>query len=552
MAAVEAEHESSHSEPETRSPGQDPIPGERRPKDRIAHAAGLVGLLTLGSRVLGLLRDAVVAASFRKTATDAFIVAFTIPNVLRRLLAEGSLTVAFMAVFTDYRENKGEEASRELLANTLTALSIVLIVTTAAGMIFARPLVLLFAKGMTSAQLAEATLLTRLMFPFLITVGFVALAMGALNTVRHFAAPAAAPMILNVLIIATILGASDMMGTVFGLPRIGSWAMGVLLGGVGQLLLQLSPLARRRLLVFPRLSLGHAGLRRVGRLMLPSLFGLAIYQINIVLARRFASYLAVGSISYLYYAQRLIEFPIGIFAVAVATVSLPKLSGHASAGEFEAVKDTYRYALRLVLFVMLPATAGLLALGEPLAAVLFQRGAFDYEMARQTAWTLSGFSLGLVAAGGVRQTAPVFFALEDTRTPVFASALSLSVYIVSALALYERYATFGLALAVALGSSANFAFLLVFLRRRLGPLGLSRIMGSLVRSAFGAVLAGGAAVGAARLGVWHLGGAAARNYAVLALAVLAGSGTYVLSGLLLGSPEIRELRAALRRRRGRS
>jgi len=278
---------------------------------------------------------------------------------------------------------------------------------------------------------------------------------------------------------------------------------------------------------------------------------LAIYQINIMLSRRFASYLAEGSISYLYYAQRLIEFPIGVFAVAVATASLPKLSEHASAGQLDALRETYRYSLRVVFFLLLPATAGLLALGEPLAAVLFQRGAFDHAMARETAVTLLGFAAGLVSAGGVRQTAPVFFALEDTRTPVVVSAVSLAVYIVAALSLYQRLATLGLALSVAAASTVNFGLLVVLLRRRLGSLGLIRIGGSVGRALLGSLLCGASAFGVARFGRWELGGGEALNYVVLVAAVGAGAAAYLATSVLLRSQEVREVAAALRRRRGR-
>lgn len=521
------------------------------PRDRIARSAGLVGLLTLASRILGLVRDAVVAASYKKGGTDAFFVAFTIPNVLRRLLAEGSLTVAFVPVFTDYRENKGKAEARELLANTFGALSLILLVTTLAGMAFAPSLVRLFAGGLGEGpRMTLAVLLTRMMFPYLFAVGLVALAMGALNSLRHFAAPAAAPVFLNLAIIGTVLFASDLVHRSLGLPRIAALACGVLLGGLLQMLLQLPPLAQRDLLPLPRLSLGHPGLRRIGRMMLPSLFGLAIYQINIILARRFASFLPVGSISYLYYSQRLIEFPLGVFAMAVATVSLPKLSGHASTGQLGELKQTYRYALRIVFFVLLPATAGLFALGEPLAAVLFQRGAFSHEMARQTAITLAGFAAGLVAAGGVRQTAPVFFALEDTRTPVIVSALSLLVYIGAALLLQERLQTLGLALAVAISSTVNFVLLAVLLRRRVGLLGFRALAGSVTRAALGAAVCGLAAWGMARLGHWP-DGATLLNTLILAAAVVAGSAAFVLVCVVLGSPEITELKTALRRRRAR-
>ncbi|MBW2732821.1 MAG: murein biosynthesis integral membrane protein MurJ [Deltaproteobacteria bacterium] len=523
----------------------DADPGLSEPST-LARSAGLVGLLTLASRVLGLVRDSVVAAFFRKEHTDAFFVAFTIPNVLRRLLAEGALTVAFIPVYTEYLENKGKDAARQLLANTLGATLLALLIVTTLGEVFAPQLVWLFAEGLGEGQVL-ATLLTRLMFPFLVTVALVALAMGVLNTHRHFLAPAVAPVLLNVGIIGSVmLGVGQMVHV--GLPRVGALALGVIIGGVLQLLLQLAPLAKRDALLLPRFGLAHPGVVRIAKLMLPSLFGLAIYQINIVLSRRFASFLPDGSISVLYYAQRLIEFPLGVFAVAIATVSMPNLSGHAKAGEMDKVKATYRFAQRIAIFLMLPATAGLWALGEPLASVLFQRGAFTHEMAQQTGITLAGFALGLLAAGGVRQTAPVFFALEDTRTPVAISAVALVVFVLAALVLKGPLGTLGLALAVALASSVNFVLMVTFLRRRIGPLGLHEILNSTWRAALASVACGLVAWQVAGLGRWEEGGGALINYVMLVMAVAAGGLAYVIACRLLGSPELGELLGAMRRR----
>ena len=516
---------------------------------KMTRAAGLVGVLTLASRILGLLRDGVVAARFGRGLTDAFFVAFTIPNVLRRLLAEGSLTVAFIPVYTDYLHNRGPTEARELLRATLGASLVALVLVTGLGILFAPQLVWLFAEGLAgSERLPLAIMLTRLMFPFLITVGLMALAMGVLNTHGHFAAPAAAPVLLNVAMIAGALwGGRPMLSQ--GWPAITALALGVLSGGLLQLGAQAPPLAKIDALVLPRLALGDPGVRRIARLMGPSLFGLAIYQVTIILSRRFASYLAVGAVSYLYYAQRLIEFPLGIFAAAVATVSMPNLSAQATSGRIDELKATFRYTLGIVSFVMIPATAGLVALAQPLVAVLFQRGAFDLQMSQQTAITLIGFATGLVAGGGVRQTAPVFFALEDTKTPVVASAVGLAVYALAAWLSYRPLGTLGLALSVALSSTANFAFLLVALRRKLGPLGLAALLRSVGKSSFAAGLAGVAAWGAAGWGDFSVGGALVRNYLALGGAVLAGIAVYLGAARIVGSAELEAFSAAFARRR---
>jgi putative peptidoglycan lipid II flippase len=517
-------------------------------RGQVARKAGLVGLLTLASRVLGLVRDAVVAAMFHKGSTSAFFVAFTIPNVLRRLLAEGALTVAFVPVFTDYKRHKGDAEARAMAANTLGVSLVVLVVVTILGIVFSPWIVRLFADGLEAKGRLGLTIdLTRVVFPYVVTVGLVALAMGVLNTLGHFSAPAAAPLLLNIGIIGSALLLRDVV-VGRGYPQVGTLAVGVLIGGVFQLILQLPALSKRKMLLRPRFDARHPGVVRVARMMLPSLFGLAIYQVNIILSRRFASYLDdVGSISYLYYAQRLIEFPVGIFAVAIATVALPNLSAHAQRNELDDVKATYRYALRVALFVMLPAAAGLIALALPLSAVLFQRGAFDHAMAQQTAITVVGFATGLWASAGVKQTAPVFFAFEDTRTPVVASTIALVVYIIAAWSLYRDYHTFGLAIAVAISSAVNFIVLLAILRARYGKLGMSDVALSSTRSLIGSLGAGFAAWFVAKLGDWQAGVTVA-NLAVLFGAVAAGGVAYVAVAALLRSAELRELWGAVRRK----
>ena len=514
----------------------------------MARSASLVGLLTLLSRILGLVRDAVVAAFYPRQATDAFFIAFRIPNILRRLAGEGSLTVAFIPVYTRYLD-QGEEEARRMLRSALGLMLVLLCAVTLAGAGLAPWVVRAFAYGFVedADKLDLAVLLTRIMFVFLVTTGLTALSMGVLNTLRHFAAPALAPVLLNVGIIGAVLGGTSLMAG-WGLPGIVACSLGVVLGGAAQVMLQWPVLARRRMLVGPRLDWRHPGVRQVGRLMLPAVFGLAIYEINAIIGGQFASFLSEGSISYLYYAQRLIEFPMGVFVVALATVAMPNLSSHASAGDIEGLKDTYRYALRMVLFIILPATAGLVALATPLTSVLFQRGQFDHSMASRTAVTLLGFLAGLWAGAGVRQTVPVFYALQDTRTPVKAAAVSLVVYVAAAALMYRRLETLGLALAVACSSVVNFGWLVAVLRNRLGRLGLRAVSASAIRAG----LAAGACAVVARLvatvGAWELGGAAARNYGVLLAAVGAGLATYLVVAWVLRTPELPELVAAFRRR----
>lgn len=519
-------------------------------KRGIVRAAGWVGLLTLASRVLGLVRDMVVAALFSKSTTDAFFVAFTIPNVLRHLLAEGSLTVAFIPIFTDYRQNRGEAETRRFLDAAWTTLALVLLVVSVLGVIAAPVLVRLFAWGYVSdpAKFELAVRLTQVMFPFIFFVSLVALCMGVLNTAGHFTAPALAPVLLNVMMIASTVVLWRPLEAA-GYPPIYGLAIGVLAGGLAQLVLQLPAMAHRGYLPHLVRQFRHPGVTRMAKLMAPAVFGLALYQVNVLLARLLASFLPEGAVTYLYYSQRLIEFPMGIFAVAVATAAMPTLSRHAAAGDFQQLKATFADSLRLTMFIILPAMVGLLAVGEPLIAVMFERGRFTPEMTHQTYLALVGFVVSLWAAAGIRILVPVYYAMEDSRTPVKVAALSLLVYIASGLVLMWPLEHFGLALAISLSSMVNFLTLLFLLRRRLGRLGLRALASSGLRAAAASLVMGAAAWGISQILArpgWERGWP--RLGVVLASVVVAGV-IYFGAAVLLRSPEVGELWTAMRRRR---
>jgi len=522
------------------------MPGDVRP---IARAAGVVGGLTLLSRIAGLVRDSVIAAFFSKAGTDAFFIAFRIPNVLRNLLAEGSLTVAFIPVLAE-RRRRSEEEARRFTAAALGTIAVILAAATVAGIVFAPVIVRAFAYGFVYSpeKIELAVSLTRLLFPYLWFVGITALAMGVLNTLGHFASPALSPVVLNLSIIGCAVGLTPVFAAL-GINPVMALAVGVLLGGTAQVALQLPPMAARGYLPRPRVQFRHEGVREVARLMGPAVFGLAIYQINIILAGQFASFLGDGAVSYLYYAQRLVEFPMGLFSVALATAAMPTLSAHAAEGDLDKLKDTWRDALRLSLFMVVPASIALAWLGTPLCAVIFQRGQFGFEDTQQTAATLAGFAVGMWAAAGVRGTVPIFYALKDTKTPVRIAAGSLAAYVVAALLLRHPLGTVGLALAVAASSTVNFIGLALALRRRIGPLGLRSLIVAILRDVGAGVAAVGLAALVASLGRWSQGGRDPLNYVVLVGAVATGVAAYLLVSYLVRAVELRQLAEALRRRR---
>jgi putative peptidoglycan lipid II flippase len=530
----------------------DPHPPERHgelaPSSRqVTRSAGLVGLLTLTSRLAGLARDTLMAARFSAAATDAFFVAQTLPNVLRRLLAEGALAGAFVPIFAEYRVQRSPCEARGLLARTLGAALLVQLLLTALSFTTAPFVVKLVAYGLSRrpAQLDLAVDLTRIVSLFIVPMGLTGLAACTLNTLGRFAAPAAAPLVLNLCIIAMVLLGADRMVRL-GMPPAAALGWGMVAGGLAHLLLQLPFLSRERFLVLPRFGLADPGLARVGKLLLPALLGLLVYEGYVVLGRQLASLLPEGSISCLYYSSRMVDLPLGIVAAAMATASLPSLATHAAAGDEEQVRRIFRTALRTALFIVIPASTGLVALAWPLTSVLFQRGQFSPDMARTTAMTLIGLAGGGVAGAGIRLTIVVFHALQDTRTPVKVAALSLVLYTVAAVTLVGPLGTVGLAIAVSASTTANFFLLLLLLRRRLGPLGLGEVARSGLRSSAAALACGLVA----RLIVARPAASPVR----LVLAVGAGGLVFVAISRWLGAGELAELwrdLSLLRRRRDR-
>src|SRR6185295_16827217 len=341
---------------------------------QVVRALGGIASATLLSRVLGFVRDAVVARAFGAgPITDAFFVAFRIPNILRRLLAEGALSTAMIPVFTDYVARDDQPALHRMLRAVLGLALLALTVTTVLGIVFTPYILEVIAPGFMDnpGQASLAVTLTRIMFPYLVLVGLAAVATGILNSRGRFFAGAIGPAVLNVGMIAAVLLLVRHVE-----PPIVSLAIGVLAGGLGQLLVQVPSLSATGLLVAPSGELRHPAIARITRLLLPAVFGLAAVQLMVFVNTLLASLLPLGSISYLYYADRVMEFPLGVFGIALASASLPVMSRHAAAQDNRGLADTLSFALRLALYVSLPATIGLIVLRTPIVRVLFQRGQF--------------------------------------------------------------------------------------------------------------------------------------------------------------------------------
>lgn len=520
------------------------------PEQGVVRAAGVVSLATLSSRILGFARDMVVAQAFGAgPITDAFFVAFRIPNLLRRLLAEGALSTAFIPVFTDYLTTRPRAEFVGMLRAVAGGMVTLLLLVSSLGMLLAPWILRVMAPGFFAVPATGelAVWLTRLMFPYLFFVGLAALAMGILNAHRHFLAPALAPVMLNLAMIGAVLG----LAPLFAEPIVGV-AVGVLLGGLGQFLLQCPSLRRRGTLLAPTLALGHPALRRIRLLMLPTVFGLAVTQLNILVDTVIASFLRQGSISWLYYADRVVEFPLGVFGIAIATAALPTMAEQAARGDPAALRQTLAFSLRLGLFITLPATVGLLVLREPIVRVLFQRGEFTAEDTAATAWALGFYALGLAAFAGVKIAAQVFYALGDTRTPVKVgiAAMILNSLLAVGLALFSPLAHGGLALATACSATFNAGTLLWLLSRRLGPLRDPAWRASLGRTGVATLLLGAGLV----LTWWGWPAAVSRGLEALLLAAVIGAAGLGYGGLhlWLRGEEIALVLGLLRRPGGRA
>lgn len=515
-------------------------------KKHIARAAGVLGGATILSRIMGMVRDMVVSRLFGAGfATDAFFAAFQIPNMLRRFFAEGALTSAFVPIFSECHTRQGEHEARNLANTCFTLLTIVMALVTMAGILLSPQIVGFMFPGYAAEpnKLALTIFLNRLMFPYIFFVSLVALCMGILNTLRHFFTPAISTVLLN---LAMILCAA-MLHRFFAVPIV-SLALGVLVGGLLQLLLQLPVLWRKGFPIRLRFDFGQPAIRRIALLMVPSVFGVGVYYLNLTVSNILASLLPQGSVSYLYYAQRLFEFPQGVFTVSVAQAVLPSMSRQAAAGELEALKESLSFGLRLMLSITIPAMIGLVVCATPIFSLLFMGGEFDFVKAEQCGRALVQYSFGLSFVAMVRVLAPAFYALKDTRTPVMAAFIAFIVNLVCSLLLMRPMQHAGLALASSLAAGSNMLLLFFFLRRRIGSFGGAEIVGVALKSLLAAVPACLAAAIILRQLDWAQLGAKPLKAGVLGLAVALAIVLYFGLSLLLKNREVQEAGRVLRKK----
>lgn len=518
-------------------------------KKNIARAAGILGSATMLSRIMGMVREMVVARLFGAgLASDAFIAAFLIPNMLRRFFAEGALTSAFVPTFSHTLTQRGEKEARDLANICFTLLTIVMAFITLAGILFSPWIVSVMFPGFKAVpgKFELTVLLNRIMFPYIFFISLVALCMGILNTLRHFFTPAISTVFLN---ISMILAALLLRGF-FEVP-ITALAIGVLIGGCAQLLLQLPMMWKKGFPFRLRFDFSNPELRSIALLMLPATFGVGVYYLNITVGAILASLLPQGSVSYLNYAQRMFEFPQGIFTVSVAQAVLPSMSRQAAEGDMAGMKESLAFGLRLTLFITIPAMAGLIVCTTPIFSLLFMGGKFDYAMATNSARALFYYSLGLSFVAMTRVLVPAFYALKDTKTPVWTAFVAFLLNVAFSLLLMGPLLHGGLALASTLSALVNMLLLLWFLRRKIGLLGGRKIVVSGIKAMLASLPMAGVVFYLCRLADWSQHGHKLMKLSVLGSAIAVGLLMYAGAARLLRSDEVLELSAIIRKKMGR-
>jgi putative peptidoglycan lipid II flippase len=467
---------------------------------KIARSAGAVSTAVMCSRVLGLIREQVFAAFFGAGfAYDSFVVAFRIPNLLRDLFGEGALSSAFVTVFSDYDANKGAAATWKLASNVLVFIGILLSLITLAGIYFSGPILMVLAPdfALVADKMELTRKLTIIMFPFLIFISLSAVVMGILNTKGRFFVPAMASSFFN---LGSIMGGVSLALIIprFGQPPIVGMAIGTLIGGLLQFTMQLPSLIKAGFSFRPHLDLSDPGLRRILLLMVPAVIGLSATQINIFVNTNFAASCAEGSVSWLNYAFRLVQFPIGVFGVALSVATLPVIARYAAVKDIDNLKKSYTSSLTMVFCLCVPATVGLYLLAEPIIRLIFQHGAFTSFDTAKTAEALSFYALGLFAYAAVKIMVPIFYAINNTRYPVIGSFLAVGANIIIILLTIDLFQHKAIALSTSCSMFFNFLFLSVILYRKLAGYSLAYLFKGL-----GKVLLASGAMGGYLLGLQY-------------------------------------------------
>lgn len=525
---------------------------EKHSKLHILKSASVITLVTIASRILGYVRDQRLTLLLGTTlAADSFVLAYRIPNLLRRLVAEGSMTASFIPVFTGYMAEKSREEVWDFANRLFWTLALLVAIFTVLGMVFSPSVINLFTMfGEDRMHWDMAVHLNRIIFPYLFFISLAALAMAILNCFHVFGLPAATPILLNLSIITFSVGA---VWRYFKHPAE-ALAVGVLVGGALQFLVQVPMLVKHGMKFKFGISFKHPGIRSVGRLMVPGFFGIGIYQVNVFVDTVFcmAPKMPQGSLAALYVGDRLMELVLGGYAIAVATAILPMMSHQAAARDIDGMKKTFSFALRIVSFITIPATVGLMVLREPIIQVLFQYGKFDATSTALTARTLFYYALGLPAFAAIKLIVPAFYSTQDTKTPVRVAAYTLLINVgLNVLFLKTFFQTFyngGPAFATSLAAYFNLFTLFFIFRKRFGRIGTFEIAKSLFKIAVCSTMMGLLCWGMLWLWQWaNVVGLASRITLFFAM-ITAATAAYILFAWLLRCHEVEEVYGIAMRR----
>jgi len=472
-------------------PKNDPKSSHIRDAKHIAKSAGIIGSATLLSRILGFVRDCIIAKLFGTSSpAQAFVIAFTIPNMLRDLVGEGAANAAFVPVLTEYKTRHTKEEFWQLANILLNVMLVVLMLITLLGIIFTPLIIRIIAPGFISQpeKLNETITLARIMFPYILLIGLTAYAGGVLNSLKHFSMPALGPCVMNMaMIIIPLVFSTRMRDSVLAL------AIAVLAGGILQLAIQIPVLRKKGMRYKAEINFRHPAVRQIGRLLVPRALASSIYQLNIVVNRMCSSLTFIvgeGAPAALYYANRLFQFPLAIFGIALSQAALPTLSEQAQESSLVRFKETLSFALRLIFFISLPAAVGLGVLRVPITQVLFQHGVFDAYSTSITATAVLFYSFGLIFYAGNNVLNSSFYSLKDTMTPVKIAVAALLFNIVLNVSLMRPLKVGGLALSTTLSGALSFILLLIFLRKKIGNMRIKEILFDFLRIFAASVIMG--------------------------------------------------------------
>lgn len=512
-------------------------------KKIIVKSAAIVSLGIMTSRILGFVRDVFMAYFFgTKIVAQAFVMAFTIPNMLRQLVGEGAVNTVLVPVLTEYREKK-EKAEFFRFANVLFNLFfVILLVITAFGILIAPVLIRILAPGFITdpIKLSLTIELSRILFPYVLVIGLVAYCTGVLNTFGHFAAPAYASTLLNAVVVVTML-------IFFRSFEINHLVLAILIGGVVEILFLMFPLLRKGPFFNFKEGLFHEGAKKVGRLLVPRLAGAGMYQVNILVDRILASLefiVGKGAVAAMYYGNRLFQLPLSLFGVALATAALPTLSSLAAKRDMEKLKESISFSIRNMFFLSAPASIGLMVLAKPIIKVIYERGEFTAAATAMTSSVLFFYSMGVVAYGGVMILVSAFYAMQDTLTPVKTAFVALLLNIALNLIFMVPLKAGGLALATSIVGYVNFVFLFNIIQRRIGLFDKKELSNSFFKITASSVIMGIAAYILSAVTNWGCG---IRDALSLILIIIASIGAYLLASFVLKVEEMRMILSWIKR-----